>query len=330
MATEQLLDLKGIDAVLARFKARRAAQSEIAQKASSLETDRPNLISAEASRTMQLRFRMIADRLTSEMTQNLRANVTFSLESLEIVRFKMLIDAMPSRTTIFMVDVPELPIPGFLRADAETVTSMIDRMLGGRGISSELERDLTAIEQRVVRDSVQMILSQHQNALSQMKPLTMRWTRTIGSPDELRPLPQAEAYVAATYKAMVDATTQWTLVFALPIGPLVNAIESVSALPIKQQESREDRRARVQRALNGVTVDVSVKLGDAELTLEDVMHLEVGDVVMLDRRKQDHFDLSVEGIPKYRGRLGRNNSLLSFKVVEAIAAPEQRPMRPKA
>jgi flagellar motor switch protein FliM len=320
MATEELLDLPGIDAVLSRFRARRAAQAQLGTKTSQWEVDHPAVLRPESYKTLHLRFRSIADRLSSDLSASLRSHVRVTLQKLDAMRLRTLVDGMPPRTSLFILDVAELPLPGFLRMDGTTITSMIDRMLGGRGLSGELTRDLTAIEQRVVRDAVNMVVSHHQSTLAMIKPLTMKWTRCFGTPEELRPLPGTEVFLAADYEISVDSGIEWTLSFALPLGPLVSSIDSVSSLPLKQQEKREDRRERMERALQTVSVDTTVAIGHTTLTVDEVMHLAPGDVLVLDTRKQDLVDFKVEGVTKYRGRLGKTQARLTFKVLENRSA----------
>lgn len=316
-AVEELLDLAGIDAVLSRFRARRAEDQVRVQKTQSWEADQPSILRPEALKALHLRFRAVAEKLSTEMTATMRASVRINLRRLDTPRFRTLLESMPERTALFMLDVAELPMPGFMRFDAETVTSMIDRLLGGRGQPSELTRDLTQIDQRVVRDIIHLLIGQHQSILSSIKPLTIKWSKTICASEELRPFPHAEVFVAADYDISVEGGTTWKFQFALPLGNLVAPLEAVSALPVKQQENRDERRARMQKSLAGVRVQCSVKIGDAGLTLDDVLHLAPGDVIVLDRRRGDTLDFLVEDATKYHGKLGQRDNALMFQVIDA-------------
>ena len=63
-----------------------------------------------------------------------------------------------------------------------------------------------------------------------------------------------------------------------------------------------------------VDVDVSVRVGEAAVSVRDVLALETGDVVLLDRPVESALDLLVEGRPKLKGRLHRSGRRLVFRV----------------
>jgi flagellar motor switch protein FliM len=60
----------------------------------------------------------------------------------------------------------------------------------------------------------------------------------------------------------------------------------------------------IENNLGKVFLDLDVRCGETELTIQELMCLEVGDVVLLDVALGEDMDLLVEGHPKYKGQPG--------------------------
>ncbi|MCB9834080.1 MAG: FliM/FliN family flagellar motor switch protein [Planctomycetes bacterium] len=314
MAASELLDLQGIDALLDRFRARRAAQVDLRAAASDYESDLPNVLRPEALKTMGIRFRMVGERMAGDLSAVLRSHMKCRLAEYRQLRLRSVAERLPDRVCIIELQVAELQLPAFLIMQLETATSIIDRLVGGEGACAELERDLTAIEQRVMLDVVRPVIDAYQAILSGVAKLNMSWKRFIGTREEFASYPPTELYLSSHYHTDVEGGLEWKFEFLLPLGELLPAIERSASVPIQRVEVDEDRRRKLKSALCDVDVDVTIELGKTELSLREVATLAPGDVILLDSRPGDDFVFQVGGRPKYRGQIGRSHRSLAFKV----------------
>ena len=325
MATEELLSPEGIDALLDRFRARKRRQDDLARSASDWEADQPSALGRRSLTAMELRFGMIAERMGTELSAVLRRHVTTRLERFCQVRFRSVVDRVPRRATIIELAVAESKLPAFVIMDAVTTTSIIDLLVGGGGEADPIERDLTGIEQRVLRDIVNPFVSSHSRVLSGISPFTPSWHAYHGAQAALRAFPPTEVHLQARYEIQVQDEIAWVLDFVLPLTELIPSIDRAAAIPVQTAELAEDRRRGLRRALADVEVDASVEIGSADLRLADVTSLEVGDVLVLDTRPGHAFTLSIEGVPKYRGTLGRIGRGMAFRVAGDARAASNPP-----
>ena len=72
----------------------------------------------------------------------------------------------------------------------------------------------------------------------------------------------------------------------------------------------------LQSTVAQIEVDVAIEVGSSEIALQEVTELDVGDVVLLDRRVDESLPLLMGGVEKYRGKLGRIGGSLGFRVSE--------------
>jgi flagellar motor switch protein FliM len=72
----------------------------------------------------------------------------------------------------------------------------------------------------------------------------------------------------------------------------------------------------VTKHLQSVSVAVSVKLGDTELTLQDLLDLQVGDTITLNQNIRNPLLVSVDDVPTYYGGVGLMKQRYAVKILE--------------
>ncbi len=61
---------------------------------------------------------------------------------------------------------------------------------------------------------------------------------------------------------------------------------------------------------------MSLSLGKSHLSVDELSKLQVGDVVLLDRRPQDNLVLNVGQNAVFKGRAGRLKNKLAFRITQ--------------
>ena len=70
-------------------------------------------------------------------------------------------------------------------------------------------------------------------------------------------------------------------------------------------------------------MDVMAQLGVAQLSLDDVYNLHVGDVIDLNKPQNSLISLYVEGQPWFNGQLGVHNKNVAVKIENRILKPNE-------
>lgn len=309
-----ILDMGGIDALLERFRHRRVTQRRLEEAAENFAVDAPTTLRPEVLSSTLLRFEKIAQGLAAEAGDVFRRPVSVALRRQEQVRLGNFLLTLPRPGMTVRIGVSGLDQPALLWFDGTTVSSIIDLRLGGNGASEARDRALTKIERRVLDDLINPTLEVHARGLAPVQSMAFEAGVSFHRAEELGPVAPAETYLVSEYEIDIGLESSWRVGFALPVGQLVDALEATASLPVATDDQEGERRRGLELRLTGVQVGTSVDLGSTELRLSDVTALEAGDVVVLDRRRDESLELLVEGVVKYRGRLGRHGAHLAFAV----------------
>jgi flagellar motor switch protein FliM len=66
------------------------------------------------------------------------------------------------------------------------------------------------------------------------------------------------------------------------------------------------------------TANIVVKLGEANVDLQDIINLEIGDIIQLDRDATIPLDVMVEGVPKFKGIPGLVKGNRAIRITESM------------
>jgi flagellar motor switch protein FliM len=205
--------------------------------------------------------------------------------------------------------------------ESNLVFSLIDAFLGGKGSQGiKIEgRDFTNIETRMIRKVVDAALADYEEAWNPVYPVSIRFSRSEVNPQFVGIVPTADLVVAMSFDVEIE-TSAGKLIICIPYGclePIRNLLQSgfQSGQPEVDLAWMERFRERVMEA----SVNITAELGRAKITSKDLLHLEVGDVLLLDRYASGELDVRVEGVLKLRGYPGVFRGNRAVKVSEVLA-----------
>lgn len=88
----------------------------------------------------------------------------------------------------------------------------------------------------------------------------------------------------------------------------------------KQQDPEKEKHKQeiIIDYLKSTDLEITAYLDTCQMSLADIMHLQVNDVVILNRRIDEDIVVEVEGIPWFTARIGEAHSKKAIKLVKAI------------
>ena len=131
---------------------------------------RPDRITKEQLRSLHFLHDRFAHNIATSLSAYLRATTEVSIVSVDQLAYGEFLSSLPDPTAFYAVAMPPLEALMAVEINPVVAFTMVDRMLGGAGEGSGLDRPLTEIEQNVV-DPVITLLMEH---------LTETW-RAVGN-----------------------------------------------------------------------------------------------------------------------------------------------------
>ncbi|HET6514317.1 MAG TPA: flagellar motor switch protein FliM [Thermodesulfovibrionales bacterium] len=244
--------------------------------------------------------------------------VEVAIHNVEIIKFGEFMKTIPFPSSINIFKMEPLKGYSLLVLEAPLVFAFVDFFFGGKGalhVKSE-GRSFTSIEQRVIKKVVTMGLSDMANAWSVLVPINPEQAGSEMNPQFVTIVTPSEIVIKVQINIEVENFTG-KLFFCVPYS-LIEPIKEKLYSGIQNEKFETDQRwvARLKEILLGSQVEVTAELGSTELTLEELMKLEVGSVVCLDKCVSDNLPLRVEEIEKFSCVPGNSRGNQAVKITK--------------
>jgi flagellar motor switch protein FliM len=273
---------------------------------------RPDKFSKDHLRALQTIHENFARQFGLLMTTYLRMSVDVYVVSVDQLTYDEFVHSMPSPMTVAIMQLAPLPGQILMGFGHEVTSSVIDRMLGGPGLSETKSRELTDIEnlliKRVIDRSI-AVLTEAWGSVMEIEP------KIIGMEDSYSLIQVAtpgEIVALITFEIKLGKTESGLLSFCLPYPVLEGIIEQLSAQHIFHRQTADappDERDKVLSKLGLAKIPLQVYLGGATIKIAELLELQTGDVIKLNRAASDDLMVCVNQQPKFWARPGtlKNN-----------------------
>ena len=275
--------------------------------------------------------------ISSRLNAQLRTACEVEVESIEEQKFYEFNNALMEGDVLAMVDVTihsreaggediQAEDPVMVYLSTSTALGMMDRMMGSEG---EMEREIpmgyayTDLELQLYEHQMREIISLMDSSWENYVPITFEYERTQVNPTLVTLLNLDETVVLVDMK-LTFGGSEGRMSVVLPGNVLTSVFGEVNRESMGRKAASEDNSEEIFDQLRDSTLEIVAELGDTQLSLSDIYHLNVGDVLDLGRPKDSPVFLEIGGYQWFTGRMGTHKKNMAIKIDEVCYSAEQR------
>lgn len=259
--------------------------------------------------------RRLGERLRALLTPIVKADVRVQVPPAEIVSPSSW-PCQGGYIALASLRVGDMPFGGLLIIDPAITGLLVSRAFGSRRPTEEPpQRALTAVERRVLAPFVESIVNEIGGAFKDVAPLSFALGRIEADERALNLDRWGGAGLLITMPVLMPEVS----------GSMSLGLSTAALEPLRAHLGRRagddgpgavarESAARIGRAVRDASVEMTVVIGQARVTLAQLVALRAGDVVHLDRAVGDPIPVHVEGIPKFHGRPVLSRGSLSVEL----------------
>jgi flagellar motor switch protein FliM len=223
--------------------------------------------------------------------------------------------------------------------DARLVFLVVDILFGGNGRCHDPAegRNFSPTEHRIIQGLLTTVLAAYHQAWATVHALHFD---PLDTGTSLQPAPQFSARSGDITRSEPVVTTSFTLVLGgtpvqmhicLPCS-MLEPIRSVLSAPMQGEPIPHDQRWAnlLSRQLQDAQLALVAHLGEATLSLRDILHMQPGDVIPIS--VAEHIQVTVDGVPVLEGSYGTHGNNYAIQVERLLNAedPDAPPGPPGA
>lgn len=282
---------------------------------------RPERVSKEQLKGLQTLFDAFARELNIVLPSFLRSVVRVDLNSIDQLTYDEFILSVSRPTSLAAIDMAPLEGNAVIEMNAGLAFPIVDRVLGGKGLSLTNPRELTEIEDRILHRVIEMMLQCWQRSWQQLIEFDLTITNQESDPLIMQIVAGSEMVILVGYHVYIGEL-MGTINVCIPLVVLNPILDQISQQAHYKRRmaadvSRDTRQQIVSR-LKRVQAPLDVILGHATLSLGDVVELQVGDVITLDTDVNDPIPVELKGHKCFLAKSGRRRERSAIQITDLI------------
>ncbi len=315
---ERILNQEEIDGLLG-FQLDKDRDGDISGIRAIIES---GLISYERLPMLEIVF----DRLVRLMTTSLRNftsdNVEVSLDSISSIRFGDYLNSIPLPAILSVFKVEEWDNYGLFTVNSSLIYSIVDVLLGGRRSANTMRaegRPYTTIESALVEQLIEVALDDVRAAFEPLAPVTFSLDRLETNPRfAVISRPENASILVKLRIDMEDRGGRIELV--LPYATLEPIRELLVQMFVGEKFGQDTIwEGHLATELWSTQVAIDAVLDEREISLNDVMNLQVGQTLMLNATPDAKIDLRCGDVSLANGKMGRVGDNISVRVEKGLS-----------
>jgi flagellar motor switch protein FliM len=280
---------------------------------------RPNRVSKEQLRSIRAIHDKMARSLASDISSLMRSIVEIQLHSVDQMTYGEFLMSLPSPTSFNVFSLKPLDGKGVIELNPSIVFPMIDRLLGGNGAPFETTREFTDIELNLLDQILKVVTQNMKEVWSPIMDLYPIVEAKESSPNVVQIVAQNEIVIMVIMEIIIGQTSGMMNI-CYPVITIESLLPRLANrdLMLNETSGRKSRNKELRALLRGAKIELEAVLGYAELNMQQVLDLEVGDIIKLNRPADDTVIVKVDGREKFIADFGVRRYRRSIKIKEIL------------
>jgi len=321
----EVLSQSEIDALLAALSAGEMSADELKKeeaekKVKVYDFKRALRFSKDQIRSLTRIHENFARLLTTFFSAQLRTYVQISVASADQLPYEEFIRSIPKMTILTVFEVPPLDGRVLLEVNPNIAYAMLDRVLGGRGMSLNKIENLTEIETKIMSNLFEKAFSNLREAWESVADMDPMLTDFEVNPQFLQMVSPNETVVVISLNTQIGDISGMINI-CIPhvvLEPIIPKLSVHYWMQTQKKEREPEEVATLQKRLKQTKVPMIAQLGTSTISVQEFLQLSVGDVIQLDQTVRDPLIIKVGDVPKFIGQPGKMNKRLAVQILDVI------------
>ena len=282
---------------------------------------RPERVSKEQLKGLQSLFEAFSREVSIVFPPFLRTVVRVDLTSIDQLTYDEFILSVARPTALSIINMAPLEGNAVLELSPTMVFPILDRVLGGKGVSLSEPRELTEIESRIIQRIAMMILDSLKRSWEQLIQFRLSIVTQESDPLIVQIVAGSEMVILVGYEVHIGDNVG-TMNMCIPLLVLNPVLDQISRQTHFMRRMSPELAAKARKVINGIVsqtlVEVDSILGHTPLRLDQVTRLQVGDVIQLNSSPQEPITITVGELPFFHAQPGRKGEQSAVQITDLI------------
>jgi flagellar motor switch protein FliM len=270
--------------------------------------------------TLDLIYERFVRLFRMSLSNSLRKIASISIISTDLLKFGEFVNTLPIPSCVGILRSETLRGPALLVFESKLAYALIDSYFGGtdRPYTKTDGKEFTRIELMIMNKVMSLSIADLEEAWAPVHKVSLMHLRTETNPQFVGVVPLSEVIISTTFEVELE-NASGTIALVIPYS----TIESIKNKLNSSFQSDSDRADRVwidnlEEHMRQLQANVSVNLGETQITVGDLVNLNIGDIIPLGQDCDGELMLNVEGVAKYKCFFGISRGTRAVQVTKPV------------
>lgn len=280
---------------------------------------RPNRVSKEQLRAVKGIHDKMARNLASQISSIMRSIVEIQLHSVDQMTYGEFLMSLPSPTSFNVFSIKPLDGNCIIEINPSIAFPMIDRLLGGLGESYEATRELTDIELNLLDAILRIIMQRLKEGWSPITDMYPTVETKESSPNVVQIVSQNEIVIMVVMEIIIG-NSSGMINFCYPViylEPILSRLANRDIM-LGETSAKKSRNKELNTLISRAEVFNEAIIGQAELSVGELLELKKGDIIRLDRPADDKAIVMIDKKELFLAEIGLHRFRKSIKIESLV------------
>lgn len=256
--------------------------------------------------------------LTSYLSTLMRTHVQITVAAVEQYTYEDFVRNVKKKSILGVFKAPPLQGSMLMEFSPDLTYIMLDRMLGGQGVISPVQNELTEIEMNVIERVFINALESFGDAWDSVVKISPELKEIEVNPQFLTTSVPNETVILVSLQTKIG-DVQGMINICLPHVVLEQVLPKLSARHwlANQKKAIESHEAQaLEEKVQNTRLDVKAVLGRSSINIGDVLDLKIGDVIRLNESFSDPVKILVDEKQKFLAQPGISKGRVAVQITD--------------
>ena len=234
------------------------------------------------------------------LSNSLRKISSISMISTDLLKFGEFVNTLPIPSCMCIMRFNELRGPVLMVFESKLSYAIIDSYFGGtdRPFTKLDGKEFTQIELSFMKKVMDMAISDLDEAWAPVHRVDAQYLRTEINPQFVGVVPPSDVIIVTTFEVEFESASG-TIMVVVPYSTIEPIKQKLSSSFQTDNEMADSIwTSSLNKHIRSATSNISVKLGESEISVGELVNLEIGDVIPLSQEVSGEVSLEIEGKEK--------------------------------
>jgi flagellar motor switch protein FliM len=285
---------------------------------------RPDKFAKDQLRTLEIIHENFSRLLNNFLSGYLRTYIEVEVISVQSLIYTEFSNSISNPAILGIVDFAPFSGQIIIDVSSDIAYAMIERVLGGTGKHTQPTKEtrtLTEIEMILLRNILIKFINLLKEPWGNIVELRPKLENIETNSQFAQIVSPAESIALVTFNLHIG-DTEGMVNICIPhfvIEPILPSLSSrLWFATSNKKDVTDEERGALETGISKSKINLSASVGGSSITVSELLNLQKGDVILLNRKVDESLDIYVENKLKFHGKPGIKKKNVAIMITDVI------------